>query len=56
MPANWQLQFQPKYKMVELLIEIYSEEIPARMQQKAADCFKKIFSEFLNKQSIHFLE
>ena len=42
--------------MVELLIEIYSEEIPARMQQKAADDFKKIFSEFLNKQSIHFLE
>ena len=33
----------------ELLIEIYSEEIPARMQQKAAEDFKKIFAEFFVK-------
>ena len=38
--------------MAELLIEIYSEEIPARMQQKAVEDFKKIFSEFFLKQNI----
>jgi glycyl-tRNA synthetase beta chain len=36
----------------ELLIEIYSEEIPARMQIKALEDFKKIFSEFFVKQNI----
>ena len=38
----------------ELLIEIYSEEIPARMQVKAMEDFKKIFSEFFDKQNIKF--
>lgn len=42
--------------MSELLIEIYSEEIPSRMQVKAMDDFKKIFVEFFNKQSIKFSE
>ncbi len=36
----------------ELLIEIYSEEIPARMQQKAMEDFKRIFVEFFTKQNI----
>ncbi|MFT6077281.1 MAG: glycyl-tRNA synthetase beta chain [Rickettsiales bacterium] len=40
--------------MSELLIEIYSEEIPARMQQKALGDFKKIFIELFNKQNIKF--
>jgi glycyl-tRNA synthetase beta chain len=35
--------------MAELLIEIYNEEIPARMQQKAAEDFRKIFEEFFTK-------
>jgi len=56
MPANWRLQFQQKYKMAELLIEIYSEEIPARMQQKAMEDFRKIFVEFFTKQNIKFSE
>jgi glycyl-tRNA synthetase beta chain len=38
----------------ELLIEIYSEEIPARMQFKAMEDFKKIFAEFFEKQKIAF--
>ncbi|MFT6332945.1 MAG: glycyl-tRNA synthetase beta chain, partial [Lentimonas sp.] len=38
----------------ELLIEIYSEEIPARMQVKAMEDFKKIFIEFFEKQNIKF--
>jgi glycyl-tRNA synthetase beta chain len=42
--------------MTELLIEIYSEEIPARMQQKAMEDFRKIFIEFFNKQNIKFSE
>ncbi|MCE3254965.1 MAG: glycyl-tRNA synthetase beta chain [Rickettsiaceae bacterium] len=40
----------------ELLIEIYSEEIPARMQQKASEDFKKIFAEFFAKQNIQIAE
>lgn len=42
--------------MSELLIEIYSEEIPARMQVKAAEDFKKIFAEFFEKQNIKLKE
>ena len=42
--------------MAELLIEVYGEEIPARMQQKAMDDFKKIFIDFFNKQNIQFKE
>ncbi len=42
--------------MTELLIEIYSEEIPARMQQKAMEDFRKLFMEFFVKQNIKFLE
>jgi glycyl-tRNA synthetase beta chain len=38
--------------MSEFLIEIYSEEIPAKMQAKAAANFKQIFSEFFEKQNI----
>ena len=40
--------------MAELLIEIYGEEIPARMQQKAMEDFRKIFEEFFTKQNIKF--
>ena len=40
--------------MSEFLIEIYSEEIPAKMQSKAAANFKQIFSEFFIKQNIKF--
>ena len=40
--------------MAEFLIEIYSEEIPAKMQSRAAANFKQIFSEFFAKQNIHF--
>ncbi|MFT6106283.1 MAG: glycyl-tRNA synthetase beta chain [Rickettsiales bacterium] len=40
--------------MSELLIEIYSEEIPARMQQKACSDFERIFFELFNKQNIKF--
>lgn len=42
--------------MAELLIEIYSEEIPARMQLKAMEDFRKIFVEFLEKENIKFSE
>ena len=35
--------------MAEFLIEIYSEEIPAKMQSRAAANFKQIFSEFFYK-------
>jgi len=38
--------------MSEFLLEIYSEEIPARMQNKAAGDFEKIFLEFFAKQNI----
>ena len=40
--------------MPELLIEIHSEEIPARMQNKAAEDFKKLFIDFFHKQNIKF--
>jgi glycyl-tRNA synthetase beta chain len=42
--------------MTDLLIEIYSEEIPSRMQQKAAEDFKKIFKDFFDKQNIVLAE
>jgi glycyl-tRNA synthetase beta chain len=38
----------------ELLIEIYSEEIPSRMQPKAMEDFKTLFIEFFCKQNIKF--
>ncbi len=38
--------------MSEFLLEIYSEEIPARMQSKAADDFKRIFLEYSQKENI----
>lgn len=40
--------------MAEFLIEIYSEEIPAKMQAKAVLSFKQIFSDFFTKQNIKF--
>ncbi len=42
--------------MSELLIEIYSEEIPARMQLKAMEDFKKLFVDFFLKQNISIKE
>lgn len=42
--------------MSEFLLEIYSEEIPARMQNKALLDFEKIFSEFFAKQNIKVSE
>ncbi len=38
--------------MSEFLLEIYSEEIPARMQHKAISDFKGIFLDFLTKENI----
>ena len=40
--------------MAELLVEIYSEEIPAKMQNKAADDFQDIFCKNLQKNNIDF--
>ena len=40
--------------MPELLLEILSEEIPARMQSKAADDFKRIASKGLNEVGLEF--
>ena len=40
--------------MPELLLEILSEEIPARMQSKAADDFKRIASRGLNEAGLEF--
>ncbi len=35
--------------MAELLLELLSEEIPARMQAKAAADLKRLFTDELNK-------
>jgi glycyl-tRNA synthetase beta chain len=40
--------------MSELILELYSEEIPALAQQPAADGFTEIFTSFCNKQNIKF--
>ena len=41
---------------MDLLIEIYSEEIPARMQRAALDNSKEILSELLTEQGLTFTE
>lgn len=40
--------------MSELLLELFSEEIPAMMQQKAARAYKDIFSKYFVKNEISF--
>lgn len=42
--------------MSEFLLEIYSEEIPARMQNKALENIKRIFLEFFAKENIKIEE
>ena len=38
--------------MAELLLELFSEEIPARMQARAADDLKKLITEGLKAQGL----
>ncbi len=40
--------------MAELLLELFSEEIPARMQARAADDLKRLVTDALTKQDIKF--
>lgn len=40
--------------MAELLIELFSEEIPARMQRQAADAFQKLVTDALTKANLDF--
>lgn len=40
--------------MVELLLELFSEEIPARMQARAAEDLKKLVTERLTAAGLHF--
>ncbi len=40
--------------MAELLIELFMEEIPARMQVRAGDDFKRLVTEKLSTAGIHF--
>jgi glycyl-tRNA synthetase beta chain len=40
--------------MSELLLELFSEEIPAMMQKNAAIAYKDIFSKYFEKQSITY--
>jgi glycyl-tRNA synthetase beta chain len=40
--------------MNELILELYSEEIPSFAQQPAAEGFSEIFTNFFNKQNIKF--
>ena len=42
--------------MAELLLEILSEEIPARMQARAADDLKRLMTEGLKKAGLEFTE
>ncbi|HXV22704.1 MAG TPA: glycine--tRNA ligase subunit beta [Alphaproteobacteria bacterium] len=42
--------------MPELLIELFSEEIPARMQARAAEDFKRLMTEKLRAASLTFTE
>ena len=41
-----------KLKMAELFIEIFSEEIPARMQLKAGENFSKLMVSGLKKEGL----
>ena len=40
--------------MAELLIELFSEEIPARMQAKAAEDFQRLMTTKLHDAGLHF--
>ena len=40
--------------MPELLLELFSEEIPARMQKKAADDLKKMITDGLVAAGLHY--
>ena len=40
--------------MPELLLELFSEEIPARMQGRAADDFKRLVTDGLKKEGLEF--
>ena len=40
--------------MPELLIELFSEEIPARMQKRAADDLKRLVAEGLKAAGLNF--
>jgi len=40
--------------MAELLLELFSEEIPARMQKKAADDLKRLVTDKLKEASLNF--
>ena len=40
--------------MGELLIELFSEEIPARMQAKAAEDFQRLVTTKLHDAGLHF--
>ncbi|MBT3764298.1 MAG: glycine--tRNA ligase subunit beta [Rhodospirillaceae bacterium] len=42
--------------MPELLLELFSEEIPARMQARAADDLKRLVTEGLKKEGLEFSE
>ena len=42
--------------MAELLLELLSEEIPARMQAKAADDLKRLVKDRLEKEDLEFSE
>ncbi|GAB4162787.1 MAG: glycine--tRNA ligase subunit beta [Rickettsiaceae bacterium] len=41
--------------MSELLLELFSEEIPAMMQQKAAQGYKEIFTNYFKEKKINFV-
>lgn len=40
--------------MSELLIELFSEEIPARMQARAEEAYKEIFAKYLQNKELSF--
>ena len=40
--------------MSELLLELFSEEIPAMMQRKAAQSYKEIFEVYFQKNHVEF--
>lgn len=42
--------------MSELLLELFSEEIPATMQQKAAAVYEEIFTKYFQEQTINFAD
>ena len=45
---------KPEIKMSELFIELYSEEIPAKLQIDARNKIKKTIDESLTKKGINF--